>query len=152
MNGIPMPIVTLNRSLLLSGIITGFILQQPLFTTVLFLIILPAVLWGAKASLIHMIGSKLFRNLNKSAETESPMLMRFNNSIAVILLGMAQIAFLLQANITGWILSGFVAVAAFIALCGFCFGCFLFFQFNMQRYRLFGGKNSPAVETLQVER
>lgn len=150
-NGIPIPIVRLNRSVLLGGIMTGIILQQPLFTTALFLVILPAVLWGQKASLIHMVGSRLFRELNLTAETESPILMRFNNSIAVIMLGMAQIAFLFHANTAGWVLSGIVALAAFVALCGFCFGCFLFFQFNLQRYRLFGAKASPAVETVQVK-
>ena len=71
--------------------------------------------------------------------------MRFNNSIAAILLGSAQIAFLLGAPIAGWILSGCVAVAAAVALAGFCFGCFLFYQFNLQRFRLFGKK--PAKES-----
>ncbi len=150
-NGIPMPIVSLNRSVLLTGIVLGIILQQPLFTTALFLIVLPAVLWGQKASLIYMIGSRLFRKQNKTATTESPILMRFNNSIAVIMLGMAQVAFLFNATTAGWVLSGIVAVAAFVALCGFCFGCFLYFQFNLQRYRLFGSKNNSGANTLQVE-
>jgi hypothetical protein len=147
-NGIPMPIVSLNRSVLLTGIVLGIILHQPLFTTALFLIVLPAVLWGQKASLIFMIGSRLFRKQNQTAATESPILMRFNNSIAVIMLGMAQVAFLFNATLTGWIISGMVAVAALVALCGFCFGCFLYFQFNLQRYRLFGSKNNSG---LQVE-
>ncbi|MBW1940726.1 MAG: DUF4395 family protein, partial [Deltaproteobacteria bacterium] len=38
----------------------------------------------------------------------------------------------------GWILSLMVAVAAGIALAGFCVGCFLYFQYKMLRYRLFG--------------
>ena len=150
-NGIPMPIVSLNRSVLLSGIVLGLILQQPLFTTALFLIVLPAVLWGQKASLIFMIGSRLFKKQNLTATTESPILMRFNNSIAVIMLGTAQVAFLFDATLTGWIISGMVAVAAFVALCGFCFGCFLYFQFNLQRYRLFGSKSNSSVNSLQVE-
>jgi L-asparagine transporter-like permease len=150
-NGIPMPIVTLNRSVLLTGIILGYILHQPLFTTALFLVVLPAVLWGQKASLIYFVGSRLFRKLNQNAATESPLLMRFNNSIAVIMLGVAQFAFLFGATTTAWIISGMVALAAFVALCGFCFGCFLYFQFNMQRYRLFGKKSSPGVDSLQVE-
>jgi len=148
--GIPMPIVSLNRSVLLGGIVLGFILQQPLLTTALFLVVLPAVLWGQKASLIYMIGSRLFRKQNQSALTESPVLMRFNNSIAVIMLGMAQVAFLLNASVAGWIISGIVAVAAFVALCGFCFGCFLYFHFNLQKFRLFS-KKTPDMETLQVK-
>jgi hypothetical protein len=150
-NGIPMPIVSLNRSVLLTGIVLGIILQQPLFTAVLFLIVLPAVLWGQKASLIYMIGSRLFKKQNQSANTESPILMRFNNSIAVIMLGAAQVAFLFGATLTGWIISGMVALAALVALCGFCFGCFLYFQFNLQRYRLFGSKSNSGANSLQIE-
>lgn len=142
--GIPMPIVTLNRSMLLTGITLGYLFQQPLVTTVLFLVVLPAVLWGQKASLIYLAGSRLFAKLNRNAETESPLLMRFNNSIAVIMLGAAQLAFLFGATQTGWIISGMVALAALVALCGFCFGCYLYFQFNMQRFRLFGKKAASA--------
>ena len=50
---IPLPIVSLNRWTLLVGIVAGFVLQQPLFTTLLFLILLPAVLIGQRASLIQ---------------------------------------------------------------------------------------------------
>ena len=51
---IPLPIVSLNRWTLLVGIVAGFVLQQPLFTTLLFLILLPAVpagrgFWGLGA-------------------------------------------------------------------------------------------------------
>jgi membrane associated rhomboid family serine protease len=136
--GIPMPIVTLNRAVLLAGIIAAIVFQQPLITTLLFVIILSAVVFGKKGSLIFIIGSRLFAAQNLNAATEDPKLMRFNNSIAAILLGGAQIAFLLGAPIAGWILSGAVAVAATIALSGFCFGCFLYYQFNLQRFKLFG--------------
>jgi hypothetical protein len=143
-NGIPMPIVTLNRSLLLIGITLGYLFQQPLVTTALFFVVLPAVLWGQKASLIYFAGSRLFAKLNRNAATESPLLMRFNNSIAVIMLGAAQLAFLFGATQTGWIISGMIALAALVALCGFCFGCYLYFQFNMQRYKMFGKKAANA--------
>ncbi len=136
--GIPLPIVKLNRVVLLGGITLAILLQLPAVTTTLFFIILSAVIFGRKGSLIFLIGSKLFAGINESAPTEDPKLMRFNNSIAAILLGGAQIAFLLGSPLTGWILSGTVAVAAAVALGGFCFGCFLFYQFNLQRFRLFG--------------
>ena len=136
--GIPLPIVKLNRWVLLVGITTAILIQKPIITTVLFFIILSAVVFGKTGSLIYIIGARIFAKQNKNAPTEDPRLMRFNNSIAAILLGGAQIAFLAGANLTGWILSGFVAVAATIALLGFCFGCFLFYQFNLQRFKLFG--------------
>jgi uncharacterized membrane protein len=136
--GIPLPIVTLNRVVLLAGIAAAIVFQQPVITTALFFIILSAIVFGKKGSLIFIIGSRIFEKQNLNAATEDPKLMRFNNTIAAILLGSAQIAFLLGAPLAGWILSGTVAVAATIALSGFCFGCFLYYQFNLQRFKLFG--------------
>jgi len=133
-----MPIVKLNRVVLLVGIVAAILLQQPLVTTALFLIILSATLFGRKGSLIFWIGSRLFAQQNLNAATEDPRLMRFNNGIAALLLGSAQIAFFAGAPLAGWILSGIVAVAASVALAGFCFGCFLFYQFNLQRFKLLG--------------
>ena len=43
---------------------------------------------------------------------------RFNNSIAVTLLGAAQIAFILGATVVGWALALMVAIAASVALAG----------------------------------
>ncbi|ABB24403.1 conserved hypothetical protein [Pelodictyon luteolum DSM 273] len=131
-----MPIVTLNRAILLAGVILAGAFQQPLITTALFLIILPAVLAGKKASMVFILGSRLFASSIEGAATESAKLMRFNNAIAAILLGGAQVAFLAGATMAGWVLSGIVALAAGIALCGFCFGCFLFYRFNLERHKL----------------
>lgn len=144
-DGIPMPIVRFNRALLLSGALLAFILREPLVTTALFLLILPAALLGRRWSPIFMAGSLLFAKWIPGAATDSPEVMRFNNAIAAILLGAAQVAFLLGATAVGWVLSGIVALAAAVALCGFCFGCFLFYQFNLQRYRLCGKQQGGAV-------
>lgn len=135
---IPLPIVKLNRTMLLAGVLGAIAFQQPVIIALLFLVILPAVLFGRRASLIFLVGSRLLARQNKRAPIESPQLMRFNNAIAAILLGAALLAFLLGAPSAGWILAGIVGIAAGVALGGFCFGCFLYYQFNLQRYRLFG--------------
>jgi hypothetical protein len=139
-NDIPMPIVKLNRWTLMIGVLVGFALQQPLVTTLLFLILLPAVLFGQKRSLMFQIGKRLFARQNLTAEREDRRLMRFNNSIALILFGVAQVAFLTGFTILGWVFSLMVATAAGVALVGFCFGCFLYYQFKLNRYRLLGGR------------
>jgi hypothetical protein len=136
--GIPLPVVKFNRWILLAGISVAILVQQPVITAILFFLLFPAVLLGRKGSVIFLVGSKLFAEQNRTASTEDAGLMRFNNSIALILIGLAQIAFIAGAPIAGWIFSALVALAAAIALSGFCFGCFLYYQFNLQRYRLFG--------------
>lgn len=135
---IPLPIVKLNRWMLVVGILGGLALQQPLVTTLLFLILLPATVIGQRASLVFQVGKRLFARQIPTAEREDRRMQRFNNSIATILLGAAQIAFLAGVPLVGWILALFVVAAASVALAGFCVGCFIYYQFKLQRYRLFG--------------
>lgn len=137
---IPQPIVTLNRSVIVGGVLLALVLRQPLITTALFLVLLVAVTFGQRYSLIFRLGSLLFAARNRTAPREDRRLMRFNNSIAVVMFGLAQIAFLARVPLLGWALSLGVALAAGVALAGFCVGCFLYFQFKLQRYRLLGGR------------
>ncbi len=139
-DGIPMPVVTLNRWVLACGVVAGLVLQQPLFTTALFLVLAAAVAGGSRCSLIYQTGVRLFSRRVATAPREDRGLMRFNNSIALTLFGLAQVAFVAGAPALGWALSLMVAVAASIALAGFCFGCFLYFQFKLQRFRLLGSR------------
>ncbi|RKI98125.1 DUF4395 family protein, partial [Butyricicoccus sp. 1XD8-22] len=43
--------------------------------------------------------------------------------------------FLLGWNIAGYIFTIMVAVASFVAILGFCVGCFIFYQLKMFKYR-----------------
>jgi hypothetical protein len=139
-----MPIVNLNRWTLVISIIAGVLLQWPLVTTALFVILLFAVTFGQRGSLIFRTGKKLIQlgilKNNEEDEGEDRRLMRFNNAIALTLLGLAQIAFLLGVPVVGWTLSLLVVVAASAALMGFCLGCVLFYRFRVYRYRLFGAR------------
>jgi hypothetical protein len=135
---IPLPIVRLNRWTLVVGILVGLATRQPLVTTLLFALLLPATLIGQRASLIFQVGKRLFARQIPTAPREDRRLQRFNNAIATLLLGAAQIAFLAGAPLLGWALALLVAVAAALALAGFCIGCFFYYQFKLQRFRLFG--------------
>jgi hypothetical protein len=137
---IPRPVVLLNRWTLVVGVVSALLLQQPLITTALFAILLPAVLFGQRGSLIFQVGIRVFAAQCATAETEDRRVQRFNNSIATILLGLAQISFIFGLSLLGWIFSAMVAIAAGVALAGFCVGCFLYYQFKLQRYRLFGSR------------
>ncbi len=140
LDGIPYPIVRLNRLVIVGSVLLAIVTNTPLITTALFVVILLATLFGRRLSLIYQVGSRVFAQQNLTAEKEDPRLMRFNNAIASILLGLAQIAFLAGAHVLGFVFAGIVAVAATVALLGFCLSCFLFYQFNLNKRRLFANE------------
>lgn len=137
-DGIPLPIVNFNRWLLVLGVSIGLLTQQPLITTFLFLMLCSAIVFGQRGNLVVYVGKRLFAKQIATAEREDRRLMRFNNTIAMVLLGAAQVAFAVGQPLIGWVLAGMVALAAGLALAGFCVGCFLYFRFKLERSRLFG--------------
>lgn len=136
--GVPFPIVTLNRAVLTVGVLVALLTQQIWIITILFLIILPTTLFGKRFSLVYYIGKILFKKQIQNSQYEDAGLQRFNNTIATTLLGFSQISFLAGQSILGWIFASMVMLASGVALLGFCIGCFLYYQFKIQRYRIFG--------------
>lgn len=137
-NGIPLPIVTLNRAFLTFGILIALLTDQIWITTLIFIIILPAAVLGKRYSLIYHLGSKLLTKQIINSDYEDAALQRFNNTIAASLLAFSQLFFMINQAIVGWVFAGMVMVASGVALLGFCVGCFLYYQFKIQRYKIFG--------------
>lgn len=133
---IPMPVVTLNRWLLAGGVVVALLLQQPLVTTALLAILIPGALFGQRWNVVFQIGKRLFATRNLTAEREDARLQRFNSTIAIVLLLLAQIAFLSGFSVLAWAFALLVAAASVIALAGYCVGCLLYFQVQRLRFRL----------------
>ena len=95
---IPLPIVALNRAVIVLTVLAGLLLDWPILTTLLFVVLLGAVLLGPGGSLVFQVGRRVFARqvalAVETGQTEPAILMRFNNSIAVVMLGLAQVAFL----------------------------------------------------------
>lgn len=137
-SGVPFPIVTLNRVVLTFGVLAALLTQQIWITTMLFLILLPTTLLGKRFSLVYFIGNIIFRKQIQTSQYEDAGLQRFNNTIATTLLGFSQISFLAGQPFLAWVFASMVMLASGVALAGFCIGCFLYYQFKIQRYRIFG--------------
>jgi membrane associated rhomboid family serine protease len=60
---------------------------------------------------------------------------RFNQMIAVCCLFLGIIGYWLHWMAIAYIFTILVAVAAFIAILGFCIGCFILFQWKQYQYR-----------------
>lgn len=133
---IPMPIVTLNRSFLVTGVLIALATGQPILTTVLFVVVASAALLGRKGSLIFVVGSRLFPQRNAEAlargRVEDSRMMRFNNTLAAVMLGTAQLAFLAGLPWLGWVFAMAVVAAAGVALAGYCVGCLIFTQWRIR--------------------
>jgi hypothetical protein len=138
-DGIPMPIVNLSRWLFTIGPLLAFTLAQPLLTTLLLVIDMLPLLFGRRWSLPAAVGGVLFARRLPTAEREDRRIITFNRTLVVLLLAGAQIAFWFNLPVVGWFLTLMVASANGVALAGFCVGCFLYYNFKIYRFRLFGG-------------
>ena len=80
--------------------------------------------------------AKLFLRKNpKEYIPEDAGQQRFNSSIASICLAGGSIGFGVGWEVVGYAFTIMVAVASFIAILGFCIGCFIHFQWNQYKYR-----------------
>ncbi|WP_431028821.1 DUF4395 domain-containing protein [Lysinibacillus sp. LZ02] len=80
--------------------------------------------------------AKLFLRKNpKDYIPEEAGQQRFNSSIASICLAGGFIGFGVGWGVVGYAFTIMVAVASFIAILGFCIGCFIHFQWNQYKYR-----------------
>ncbi|MFB5673936.1 DUF4395 domain-containing protein [Paenibacillus terreus] len=59
----------------------------------------------------------------------------FNQTLAVSFLLLALIGYVLQWHAFAYIFSAMVCIAAFVAILGFCVGCFIHFQWSQYRHR-----------------
>jgi hypothetical protein len=131
MKEIPVPYVRSNQAGIVLFVLLAILLHQPLLIILLWVIQVVPLIWGIRANIFVRIAKPFLTNKVEGAQTESQELLRFNNSIAVILLSIAVICFFFNwASIAGYIFAGMVAVAALIAICGFCVGCFLYYQWK----------------------
>ena len=135
---VPRPIVTFSRATNVAMVIIGLILQSPLPVVFLLALRLTALIGGQRYNLVARTGRLLLAHRLADADLEDIRPMRFNNGLAAFLFGIATIFFALGIPTVGWIFALMVAAASGIALAGFCVGCFLYYQFNLQRHRIFG--------------
>jgi hypothetical protein len=130
---IPRPLVRLNQwTILLSVIltwITGFywILLFPLVAN------LSGVLF--KFNPIIKLGRPFLKKEMSAYIPEDAEQQRFNSTIAVLCLALAFVGFLAGFPVLAYAFSIMVAVASFVAILGFCVGCFIHFQLNQYKYR-----------------
>ncbi|MCR8631780.1 DUF4395 domain-containing protein [Paenibacillus radicis (ex Xue et al. 2023)] len=131
MREIPVPYVRANQAGIVLFVVLAIVLQQPVFIAAIWAIQVIGLWRGFRANLIVRLATPFLASRVAGAQTESAELLRFNNSIAVILLTISLFCFwVIHSAVAGYIAAAMVAIAALIAICGFCVGCFLYYQFK----------------------
>ncbi|GAB6930874.1 hypothetical protein JCM10914A_48570 [Paenibacillus sp. JCM 10914] len=141
MKEIPLPLIKANQIGIVLFVLLSFIFQQPLFIYLLFLIQFIPLLVGTKANVFVLLAKPLIgkARLAKS-DGQAAELARFNQSIAVILLGISSIAYLLGWHVWAYAASAMVAAAAIAAVLGYCVGCTIYYQYK--RWKLLRERSS----------
>jgi Domain of unknown function (DUF4395) len=130
---IPRPLVKTNQTVIVLCVLLTWVLNSEWFL----LIPLVAGISGIVFKYNPIMNlAKLF--LKKKPEEYIPEdweQQQFNQLIAVFCLGAGFLSFLLGWDTVGYVFTILVGVAATVALCGFCIGCFIHYQWKMYQYR-----------------
>ena len=129
---IPRPLVRANQwTIFLSVILTwvtgqAWLLLIPLIANVL-------GLFGFNP--IMRIGKLFLQKDIKKYIPEDVQQQKFNSTIAIFCLALGYIGYVFQWTIIAYTFTIMVAVASFVAILGFCVGCFIHFQLKQYQYR-----------------
>ncbi|MEX2460305.1 MAG: DUF4395 domain-containing protein [Paenibacillaceae bacterium] len=126
MRGIPMPYIKANQVGIVLFVLLAIFLQQPLLLTVLWVIQVYGLVFGFN---IFVRIVKPILNV-KGSETQAEELQRFNNILAIVFLTLAIIGFATNLPVIGYIFSAILFLAAFVAICGYCIGCTVYYQYK----------------------
>ncbi|WP_423800415.1 DUF4395 domain-containing protein [Neobacillus sp. SAB-20_R2A] len=130
---IPRPLVKINQWTIVLSVVLTWLSGQEWFLLVPFVAGMSGLLFGFNP--IMQIAKLFLRKDPKAYIPEDWEQQQFNQKIAVSCLGIGFVGFLLGWNGVGYVVTILVAVAAFVAILGFCIGCFIHFQWNQYRYR-----------------
>lgn len=128
MKEIPMPYVKANQAGIVLFVLLTLILQQLSVLLILFVIQIVGFIFGAKANLFIVLAKPFLKVEGK--EKQAMELAKFNNSIAIIFLTISLVALLLEYTLVGYLVAGMLGLAALIAICGYCIGCTIYYQYK----------------------
>jgi Domain of unknown function (DUF4395) len=130
---IPRPLVKTNQSVIVISVLLTWLTHNEWILLIPFLAGLSGILFGYNP--IMQFAKVFLKKPMKSYIPEDWEQQQFNQKIAVFCLGAGFLSFLLGWSVVGYVFTIMVAAAAFIAILGFCIGCFILFQWKQFQYR-----------------
>lgn len=130
---IPAPLVKTNQWFIVIAVVAAWI------SGLHWLIVLPLIAGALGLAFgfnpVMQIAKRFLKKPPSSYKPEDWEQQRFNQSIAVICLAIGLIGYVLGWSVLFYVFTAIVALAAFIAILGFCIGCFIHYQWSQYRYR-----------------
>ncbi|WP_199616230.1 DUF4395 domain-containing protein [Paenibacillus alkalitolerans] len=140
MREIPEAYIRANQVGVVFSVVLAMVLQLPVIVLVLWAVQTAGLLTGGKANVFVLAAKPFIRRWVNPKHTQSEELARFNNSLSVLFSTLAVVCFyLFQWNTAGYIIAGIHGAAAFVAVCGFCVGCFVYFHYKQLKHRMSKG-------------
>ena len=134
MKELPLLLVKTNQSGIVLFVVLALGTQQPWWIHALFVIQLIGLVFGPRANLFMQLGRlALAEERLKKSGSQAAELARFNQTIAVSLLGLSSVFHLVGWSWPGHIAAGMVGLAALAAVAGYCIGCTIYYQYKKWR-------------------
>lgn len=130
---IPRPLVRTNQWTIFISIILTWITGQVWLLAIPLVANLMGLLFNFNP--IMKVARVFLIKKGKTYIPEDVTQQKFNSCIAIFCLAGGLTSFLIGWTAVGYIFTAMVAVASFIAILGFCIGCFIFFQLKQYKYR-----------------
>jgi hypothetical protein len=130
---IPRPLVKTNQWVIVISALLTLTFGEGLFLIVPLLAGISGIVF--KYNPVMNIAKRFLKKNHEEYIPEDWEQQQFNQKIAVICLTAGFISFLAGWNTVGYVFTIIVATAAFVAILGFCIGCFIHYQWKMYKYR-----------------
>jgi disulfide bond formation protein DsbB len=130
---IPRPLVRTNQWIIVLSVVLTWISGIEWLLLIPLLAGLSGLLFGFNP--IMQFAKLFLKKEPKAYIPEDWEQQQFNQKLAVSCLAVGFISFLAGWNVLGFIFTILVAVAAFVAILGFCIGCFIHYQWRQYKYR-----------------
>lgn len=132
-NSIPRPLVRVNQWTIFSSVILTWVTGQYWILAIPLIANLLGVLTGYNP--VMRFARQFLKKDIKSYIPEDVQQQKFNATIAVVCLAGGLLGFAFGSPVVGYSFTIMVAVASFIAILGFCVGCFILFQWKQFMYK-----------------
>ena len=130
---IPRPLVKTNQWVIVISVLLSWLSGQEWLLLIPLISGLSGLIFGFNP--IMQLARLFLKKEPKSYIQEDWEQQQFNQKIAVSCLAIGFVGFLLGWDSVGYLFTIMVAAAAFVAILGFCVGCFIHFQWNQYKFR-----------------